>query len=840
MRFPAVFLSGRVPAAALLAALVAPLIGCEPGDPVYPYGVRQLAIVADRDTLRPGRRAVLQAIATGINGEVVDAPITWRSLTPATLSVDATGEVFAHAPGVGVVRASVGGLARDHTLQLVNPPAVAFRVTTDSLQLTLPGWSVVLGVTPLDSLGVEIDGATLTWQSEAPRIAAVSTSGQIDPVAVGSTTVTGSLDGATLPIHVTVTAADGPDVPQVDSVRPSTIAPGVPFTVYGRRLVSAGQPADIVVDGFAAQALTAADSQVTAMLQASATTCVPSGEAAVQVKTAAGYGAAPVRIRLAPRKSLAVGEAALMLSAATAGCVELPASGRYLLTVVNAGRALGAGDLDLTLDVQGGREAPATLFYASASGSALPSATLRAGGAHLELLERSATFRPAASPARVAALQVPPVGGIVPVRVPDFDDPRLCVGYRAIHARSVYEGTRVAILEDTTSTVGGVPALTGQMDAAIAAIGAEVDTLLWPLLERFGNPLVMDDRLDANGKVVLVLTPALNAMQGGAVMGAVVTCDFFPRGAAPSSNVGEMLYLQVPDRAAHASADAALRAWRAAVRGTIAHELKHVVGFGERIARGQPLEESWLEEATARHAEELFARALTGVGATDDAGYAPLRCEALATLGDGSCTDTPALMRPTLAGLYEFLASAPGRSPLGSVTPGDASYYGSAWSVLRWAMDHAVLDEASFTRALTLGGQSGVANLEARAGRSWDEILLRWSLATLTDGRPGLESADPLLTFAGWQLGAIFEGFCTDIGGCAGAATDAPFGRAHPAQPMALGSDVRVQVASLLPGGFAAFDLAPGTAGSTRLLYLRGAGGTPLPATARLALLRVE
>lgn len=840
MRLPADLPSGRVPAVALLIALVAPLIGCEPGDPVYPYGVRELAIVADSDTLRPGRTTLLRAVATGINGELVDAPITWRSMTPNTLEVDASGEVFARTPGIGVVRASIGGLVTDRTLQLVNPPAVAFNIALDTVLLTLPGGWVAPGVTPLDSFGGPVDGETLTWESDAPRIASVSPAGAISPVAVGRTTVTVSLDGVSKALPVIVSPASLPDAPVVDSVVPRSITPGLPFTVYGQRLVSPGQPAELGVDGFPAQALTVTSTAVTAMLPSTTTACVPSGDAAVQVKTSSGYGAAPVRIQLAPRRTLAVGEAALLLTAATAGCVELPATGRYLLTVVNAGRALGAGDLDVTVDLRTGREAEATLFYAQAPRVTMATSAATSAAAHIRVLERAVAFQPAtASAPRIAALQVPPTGGIAALRVPDLDDSRLCVGYRPIHARTVYDGTHVAILEDTVSTVGGVSALTRQMDDAIVAIGSEVDTLIWPLIERFGDPLVMDDRLDANGKVVLVLTPSLNAMQDGAVMGAVVTCDYFPRAAAPSSNVGEMLYLQVPDLVAHPSANDALRVWRAAVRGTIAHELKHVVGFAERIARGQPLEESWLEEATARHAEELFTRALTGLGASADAGYSAIRCEALAALGDGGCADTPAMMRPTLVGLYGFVASSSTRSPLGGIDAGDVSYYGSAWSLLRWAMDHAALDEAAFTRALTLGGQSGIANLEASAGRSWDELLTRWSLATLTDGRVGLESADPLLTFRGWQLGALFEGFCDDLGGCGGGDPAATFGRAHPAQPMVLDAARRVRIPALVPGGFAAFDLTPATAGTTRLLHLRGADGVALP-TLRLALLRVE
>lgn len=845
MRLPAAFLPGPVPVTALVLALLAPLLGCVPGDPVRPHGVRRLTILIEADTLRPGRSIVANAVATGVNGEIVDAPITWRSMTPATLAVAANGEVFAVAPGIGTVRATVGGVIAERSLQLVNPPAVAIVAEPESLTLTLPGASVVPQLRAIDAFGDELVGAPLLWRSDAARIASVSAGGDVQPVAVGRTTIRVSLDGIERELPVAVTPLGGPNAPRVDSVVPRTLGIGVPFTVYGQRL-GAGA---IAVDGFGAQVLTPGSTQITAMLPSLADACVPSGDAAVQVTTVDGVGAGGVRIQLAPRRALAVGEAALLLSAADASCVELPADGRYVLTLLHTGRAVGAGSIAASLEMRSGREAAPTLLFASAP-NALRIGTV-ASNPHLDVLERARQYAPAAvrmgdadlrvTAARVAALQVPPAGGIASVRVPDLDDPRLCVGFRAIGARTVYDGARIAILEDTATALGGIPALAGQMDAAIAALGSEVEGVIWPLIERFGNPLVMDDRLDANGKVVLVLTPTLNHMRGGGVMGAVVTCDFFPRGAAPSSNVGETLYLQVPDLLAHPDPDDAIRVWRGVVRGTIAHELKHVVGFAERIARGQPLEESWLEEATARHAEELYTRALTGLGATADADYAPLRCEALALLGDGGCLDTPTMLRPALAGLYRFLDAPQSHSPLGSVAPGDDSYYGSAWSLLRWAMDHAAIDEESFTRALSTSGQSGLANLEARAGRNWDEMLARWSLATITDGRGSLEASDPLLRFRGWQLGALFEGFCGDLGGCGGGgAVHGPFGRAHPARLTPLAGDVRVSVPEIVAGGFAAFELAPALAGSTRLLRLRGLNDAPPPSSARLALLRVE
>jgi hypothetical protein len=441
-----------------------------------------------------------------------------------------------------------------------------------------------------------------------------------------------------------------------------------------------------------------------------------------------------------------------------------------------------------------------------------------------------------------ASLSLPAPGGIVTVRVPDLDSPTFCGNFNAVGARTVFAGAHVVILEDTATTISGAPTTAGAIDPLIVALGEEVESAVWPLLLQFGNPLVMDSRLDANGRIAILLTPRMNAMRAGDVLGAVVTCDFFPRAQVPSSNVGEILYLQVPT-----SLDAGLGAgtperWRWEIRSVVAHELKHVVSFAERIVRGQPLEELWLEEATARHAEELFARTFYAAAQRGDATYdATLRCEAREAGLPAGCSDVPRVMRSHLEGLYEFLDAPTLRSPLGGSDPADASFYGSAWALTRWALDQSAQSEAALLAALTTSGQSGVANLEARIGLPWDVVVSLWALAMLSDGMAGLTPSSPQLEFPSWDLTDLFAGLCTDVGPCAGGGTnDGLFGRAHPARPVARTTgDFDLTFPEIAPGGFAAVRLTGTVSTGRQLLELRGAAGA-LPPTARLSVLRVR
>jgi hypothetical protein len=839
---------GRVPVLAIVGAvLVTALGGCDRGVPVDPDRVNRLVISAPDSSLRPGRQLRASVIALDRGGNAVDADVEWRSLTPVLLSVTLDGTITALAPGIGIVRASVGSVSADFSVQLVNPPAATIDIASDTLVLFLGGNTVQLQGVARDSAGEPLIGAQIVWSSEAVRIASVNGNGALAPVAVGVTVISASLDGVVSQRPVRVRTLPSEVAPIVTGVLTSEIVPGVAFTVTGERFAPTMGGNTVLVDGLPATVTSASTSQLTVVLGSTGLPCVPTRNVQLQVTTSLGTGAGPARLSVATKRTLAPGEALLLTSAGASQCNEFAAGGgRYIVSVQHAARALGAGPLSVTLASASGLGDPTMIAWTGSA--AHDAASLRRPDAHLELLVASqerARRAPAPSlapPHAQPALQIPPANGIVPVRIPDLTRPAdLCTAYSTIGARAVYEGTRVAILEDTLSTRNGTPTLAGQMDNVIAELGAEFENVIWPLITRFGDPLVMDGRLDANGKIVLVLTPRMNEMRNGELLGAVVTCDFYSRAVFPASNVGEVMYLQVPTSAAAGMAPGTRERWRYDIRGTIVHELKHIVGFAERIVRGQPLEELWLEEATARHAEELFARALLGTNPVGDTGYEALECEVDAPKGASACANVPRMMRSHFEGLWGFLDAPWARSPLGPTAAGDLSFYGSAWSLTRWAMDHAAVTESHILQGLTTSGQSGLANLEARVGRSWDDILGRWSLALMVESRAGFVPLDQTLRFPSWNLASVFEGLCVNAGSCAIGGSNGMFGRAVPLQPVQLpGHSSILAIAGLEPGGFVPVEIAPGPSGTRRLIHLRAHNGGTLPATARIAILRVE
>ncbi|MBA3891290.1 MAG: hypothetical protein H0X64_12250 [Gemmatimonadaceae bacterium] len=415
------------------------------------------------------------------------------------------------------------------------------------------------------------------------------------------------------------------------------------------------------------------------------------------------------------------------------------------------------------------------------------------------------------------------VGDTATLRIPDINASNACGKYFSVRTRVVYSGQRSIILEDVTAP------LAGRMDATYRSIGDEFEGVMWPVLTaNFGNPLAMDARLDRNGKIIMLFSPVVNNNFSG-IAGFVIGCDFYPRTQAQSSNEGEVFYATVATSmfggvASIQSPDG----WRRSMRSTIIHEAKHITAYAERMARGHGLEDGWLEEATARHSEELYARALAKGAWKNNTGHSAIACDVRPSLS--ACADQPYVMYKHFSGLPEYMAANGTLTPLGQTSTNDYNYYASGWSLVRWAADLAPA-EAAFFQALTRGPASGVTNLESVTGRPWAEMVADWTMSLALDDYPGfLPARDQRV--ATWNLPDVFAGMHKDF--------PASYVRPHPlAAYVASFGGFAVQGSALRGGSASMVDLTGAWSGP-QVLELRLPGGGVPSSTLRLAVTRIR
>lgn len=842
-------LSGRIPALAAILTVAGGLACTEPTDPGA--RVNSIAILVPDSVLRPGFFMQAAAVPQNANGMPIEGKsVTWRTLTPSTVAVSDEGLILGVAPGAGTVRASVGSVSSDLVLELTNPPVASVILATDTVHLLLPIGDFALTASVFDEEDVSITGAELRWESGAARIASVSHSGLITARSVGETFVVVYAEDRSDTAVVIVTAPESPSAPIISSASPVEATPGGVLVLTGSQFAATTQGNTVLVDGIQVSVTAASATQLTLQLPGSGSfACAPAGQVIVQVTTAGGIGVGSVGLRVTDPVSLGVGQSLDVFQSGGPPCVELNHDGgRYILAVINSARALGSDSIAVTL---GGlvSDSPEAVFalapQASIGGHSIQSPRPRGqqplsarARAHTAILEQSAGYSPPSltsqAPSAAASLQTPALGEIVSVRVPNLGHPDFCASYTPVGARSVFVGPHVIILEDTTPVNGGEQEPVGMIDDLYADIGAQFESIVWPIAQNFGDPLAMDSRLDANGRVVLLFTRRLNAMLGGSALAATVPCDFYSRAQQPSSNVGEFVYLQLPN----ATEPDSLSRWFSEIRPAVAHELKHIVSFAERFARSQLLEDVWLEESTARIADELYSRAVHSYQQSTDQGFAPvIECE----VGQ-SCVNAPRAMIPHFEALWQFLDQPANLSPLGGRQPGDFTFYGSGWSLVRWAVDHSGRAEDEFLTSMVRSGLRGVANLEAELGSTWNSIITNWALALATDGRSGFVPASSANSFPSWNLTSVFSGLCSSVGSCVGGdMSSSYFTRSHPLQPYehAVGSFSR-EFHTIKGGGFAVAELVTTAGAPNQILRLTGYRGGVLPPTVRLALIRVE
>lgn len=620
----------------------------------------------------------------------------------------------------------------------------------------------------------------------------------------------------------------------------------------------------VALDGVPLPVVSASASALVVALSTSQFACRPARAVTLSVSARGQAATRSVTLRSARPHALAPGAAVVL--GEDVRCVELPtAAGRYLVSVLNTGRTVASvAPFELVGSTAGSSVAASTAMASAAATPPSPvwsaDRSVAAGGAtpdeqaarrreklHHHVLEtsrglRARLGRPGRRPGMAPSMSASPSssgetvlasagptsglsfpGDTATLRVPDINGSNACSKYFSVRTRVVYSGARAVILEDLDAP------LAGRMDATYRAVGEEFDSVMWPVLTtNFGNPLAMDAQLDRNGKILMLFSPVVNNKFSG-IAGFVIGCDFYSRAQAPSSNEGEIFYATVPTTlSGSTTSSASPDGWRRTMRSTIIHEAKHITAYAERLSRGHGIEEAWLEEGTARHSEELYARARSGGAWKANAGYAAIACDVRPTVS--SCADHPYVMYRHFTGLAGYLAANGTLSPLGKTSTNDYNYYASAWALVRWAADLAP-GEAAFLQSLTRGPRLGVSNLEEATGRTWADMLADWTMSLALDDHAGFNPVRAQ-RIASWNLQDVFAGMHKDF--------PSSYPNPHPlAAHAATFGGFSVQNPVLRGGSGAVVDLAGSWAGP-QVLELRLPGGGAPSATLRLAVTRVQ
>jgi hypothetical protein len=286
-------------------------------------------LTAINDTLR------LLALARDASGTVLSTVPTYRVIEQLYATVDATGLVTSKGTAVIHIVASVGTLTDTATLTLSQ---VAVRITpARAVDSVTVGDSIAPGFSAYDSRGNYISTVP-ALSTTAPSIARVSGS-RVVGVALGTTTVTGTLDGATGQSSIVVRAA--PVVLGVTTLR--NAIPGTTATLVGRGFLAA---TTLTVDGVVVAVPAIRTDTAMSFTMPTTQACDVDGRPVlVGVTVGATTAAGTFPLNVPATWTLGIGESKTV-SAAAGQCLVLPkGAGSYRISAVNLDRGNTASDI---------------------------------------------------------------------------------------------------------------------------------------------------------------------------------------------------------------------------------------------------------------------------------------------------------------------------------------------------------------------------------------------------------------------------------------------------------------------------------------------------------------
>jgi hypothetical protein len=338
---------------------------------------------------------------------------------------------------------------------------------------------------------------------------------------------------------------------------------------------------------------------------------------------------------------------------------------------------------------------------------------------------------------------VPAPGDIINLDVPDGSSNNLCDNYFQTQA-VVASVSRRAIL--AVDTLDGPPT-TLFPQTVLDSITQEFDNNTFVTdSSYFGNPT----DVDGNGRVILLFTGEVNKLtqpnsNGGFVGGYFFAGDYFPKTgpagqSCAESNNAEIMYLLSPDPTGRFGNVRSASSVRQGTRGTIPHELEHMINAGNRFFNpaATDFEDNWLDESLAHIAEEAVGRVSRGFG--------DLQTLTMSVMLPGSQSardDFNAFFFENFARLAYWMERPDTSSGISSNSDANLSSSGADWAFGRHVVDnYSNGDVRSFTRKLAAGPNNGIHNLTTVAATPYDTLMAGWLVSMYADHSsiPGLDA----------------------------------------------------------------------------------------------------
>ena len=811
-----------------------------------PPSVASVALTAPPGTIVVGSEHQLSASTLDAKSNVLAGrAVTWSSQNQSVATISDSGLLRAVGVGSSLITATSEGKAGSATIVVAPIPVARVDVSPTSKGLRV-GDKQQLSASTKSATGATLTNREVTWTSDSAAIASVDNAGLVTAAAAGTTAIRATAEGQSGVAVITVSESNAP---LIESISPAVLVPGQTATITGTRFGSAGNI--VTFRGAVAAVRTFSDTQIIVTVP-----CVETGSTEVRVN-ASGATSAPFAHPVANTPiTLGVGESMVFEATATGGCHELsPAAGaRYLVTAFSAATSPNSftgielrGNAPTFGEPMPIAHAPIREAYAPSAGDIDPIVAAHERE-HLRMLERNredyvrlrAIEQALPSYSRVMEATAPPALG--DMRSIYFTFSCGCHDTtRVIRGKAVHVGAHAIVWEDSANAIlsSNEPAMADYY----RRLGEVYDRDQHEAVRRyFADPLIRDAVTDNDGRVHMVFSQRLNQTGAAAY---VTSCDQFTRQTAAGSNFGQFFYGRVPTTTTpNVYSVSSPDGWFAFMGRTVVHEVKHVASLSARIANGAPsFEQSWLEEGTARMAEEMWVRdsmhrtpwrSNTGFGLAEDNG---LYCDF--HLGNPTCVSVDPFRRPSWGLRRQFgeirdkLVNPWDRSPYGDGTgQGGAVFYNTTWSLVRYAMDRHATSEAEFLKALTNATTSGLTNLTAVAGTSADQLIGAWGMALYTDDYPGMPTTNADLQFRTWNLRSVYAALH--------ASWPSIWTAPYPVQPAHLSGGVFASQVPSIRGGAHAFFTVEGSATQPQVIHLHAAGGGQVGADARLAIARLK